>query len=85
MSALGDSRLVIINTETNSDGIIFIPTKETVSVGTDINCDIRINHNDILRKHFEIYYSDGKVKVKKFASLSSFVYRFFVVAFLGIL
>lgn len=65
MSSFLESRLVIINTENGSDGIIFLPTKLTIEVGSDLSCDIRIKHDEVEPKHFEIYMDEDFGKVKK--------------------
>jgi pSer/pThr/pTyr-binding forkhead associated (FHA) protein len=65
MSGLLESRLVIINTENDADGIIFVPSGDTIKVGRNLDCDIRINYNGIEPVHFEIFYDSEVGKVRE--------------------
>lgn len=64
MSVFADSRLVIINSVTNCDSITYIPTRDKLEVGYDLQSDIRIVHENVLSKHFEIYFDNTLRRVR---------------------
>lgn len=80
---LSDCRLVLIKQD-GSDGIAYHPVKDkkSISIGSDPYCDIRINHEDVHRKHLMIYVdSNGKVNLfmRRSASCYSLAFLLFLL------
>lgn len=43
--------------------IAFVPEKQSIEVGSNIDCDIRMTHEDVSPIHFKIYlHKSGKVR-----------------------
>jgi hypothetical protein len=78
MSGFLHSRIFILNSD-GTDRLAFcVPKgKDKILVGSDLDCDIRLNHPEIAEKHLSIYMSStGKVNEAEFLSLSAVLIMF---------